>query len=251
MVEVSIIIPTLNEEKHIRRLLKTLRRQTYKDFEMIIIDGNSKDNTRKIIRKFAKLHPRVKLIVEKKKSVGRARNLGANQAKGKYLLFLDADTLLSQHFLGKSIVEFEEKKLDIATADFKPLCKDSSHKIYFSMQNMIVWLSQFIRPVAQGAFILVKKSLFDKIKGFDEKIKLAEDVNFVERATEFGKFGVLNTVRVSISSRRLKQEGVLGMVMKYLLCHFHREFIGEVKTDILKYKFGHYKKKKKTAPGKI
>jgi len=64
MVVVSIIIPTLNEEKHIRRLLKTLRRQTCKDFEMIIIDGNSKDNTRKIIRKFAKLHPRVKLIVE-------------------------------------------------------------------------------------------------------------------------------------------------------------------------------------------
>ena len=250
MVEVSIIIPTLNEEKHIRKLLKTLRRQTYKDFEIIIIDGNSKDTTRKIINRFAKLYPKVKLIVEKKKSVGRARNLGAKQAKGKYLLFLDADTLLSRHFLRKSIIEFEEKKMDIATADFKPLCKDSSHTIYSRMQNVIVWLSQFVRPVAQGAFILVKRSLFDKITGFDEKIKLAEDVNFVERATEYGKFGVLNTVRVSISSRRLTQEGVLSMVMKYLLCHFHGEFIGEVKTDILKYKFGHYKKKK-TAPGKI
>ncbi|MCX6775112.1 MAG: glycosyltransferase [DPANN group archaeon] len=249
MVEVSIIIPTLNEEKHIKALLKTLRRQTYKDFEIIIIDGDSKDNTKKIVRKFAKLHTRVKLIIEKKKSVGRARNLGANQAKGKYLLFLDADTLLSRHFLGKSIAELEKKKLDIATADFRPLCKDSSHKIYFGMQNKIIWLSQFIRPAAQGAFILVKRSLFERIRGFDDRIKLAEDVNFVERATEFGKFGVLNEVRVSISSRRLKQEGVLGLVMKYLLCHFHREFIGEVKTDILKYKFGQHKKK--TAPGKI
>ena len=85
MVEISIVIPTLNEEKHIRKLLKTLRRQTYKDFEIIIIDGDSKDDTKKIIKKFAKLHPRVKLIIEKKKSVGRARNLAPTSQKKRKL----------------------------------------------------------------------------------------------------------------------------------------------------------------------
>jgi glycosyltransferase involved in cell wall biosynthesis len=89
----SIVIPTFNEEKYLPGLLKTLQEQTFKDYEIIVADNDSSDATRTIA------------VMAGARVVGgglpaRGRNLGAEVARGEWLLFLDADVILPSDFLG-------------------------------------------------------------------------------------------------------------------------------------------------------
>ncbi|MBU0615524.1 MAG: glycosyltransferase, partial [Nanoarchaeota archaeon] len=103
----SIIIPTLNEEKHLPRLLDSITRQRFKDYEIIVADNNSKDKTRDIAKKFgAKVVPGG--------LPAKARNLGAKAAKGNILLFLDSDVILSKGSLNKAVTEFTQRNLTVA-----------------------------------------------------------------------------------------------------------------------------------------
>ena len=241
----SIIIPTLNEENHVGGLLECLAGQSYRNWEAVIVDGDSRDKTANIVRQFAKSHKNVKLVVEKKHSVGRARNVGAKHASGEYLLFLDADTLFKKNFLSRCMSEFDERFLDIATVCFEPLSKRVLHKLYIDGENTLVKIGQYIAPAAQGVCIFVTKRLFSRVGGFDRTIWLGEDVNFVERASKLGKFRVMKSAKIKVSMRRLDKEGIRKLLAKYLLCNIYRAFIGEVRTDIFNYQFGDYNHKKK------
>ena len=93
--------------------------------------------------------------------------------------------------------------------------------------------------------ILMKKDLFEKLHGFDESIKLAEDHDLARRAKKFGKFGIISSPAILFSDRRFKKEGWLTLGFKYFLGELHIMFIGPVRSDIFKYKFNHYDKEKK------
>ena len=95
----SVIIPTLNEEKFLPKLLKSLGKQTFRDFEVFVIDGGSEDKTEYVFGKHSKHLPSSKFIHSEVKNVGFQRNLGAKNASGKYLVFLDADVDVEQTFL--------------------------------------------------------------------------------------------------------------------------------------------------------
>jgi glycosyltransferase involved in cell wall biosynthesis len=99
---------TLNEEKYLPKLLDSINRQNLKNFEVIISDNFSKDNTRKIA---ARYHCR---IVDGGLP-SRARNNGAYESKGNLLLFLDADVILDDDFLNPCIKEFKKRQLDVAS----------------------------------------------------------------------------------------------------------------------------------------
>ena len=92
---VTIVIPTFNEEKDVGNVIKSLHKQTFKNFEIIIVDDGSTDKTREIIRKFK----RVKLIEGQHKGPGFSRNLGAKNAKGKFLVFVDADMTFGKEYI--------------------------------------------------------------------------------------------------------------------------------------------------------
>src|SRR3989338_2350043 len=109
---ISIIIPTLNEEKYLPKLLDSIKNQNFSDYELIVADFNSKDRTREIARRYG-----CKIVLGG--IPGVARNNGSRVAKGEYLLFLDADVILPKHFLYKFVNEFDRKFADIATCGFK------------------------------------------------------------------------------------------------------------------------------------
>jgi glycosyltransferase involved in cell wall biosynthesis len=98
----SIIIPSYNEEKYLPKLLKSIKKQDFKDYEIIVADNNSKDNTRQIALSYGAQ------IVDGGRPA-TARNNGVKVAKGDYLLFLDADTILPQHCLSKALNQFNKK----------------------------------------------------------------------------------------------------------------------------------------------
>ena len=101
---VSIVVPVYNSEKFLKETIKTVTEQTYKNWELILVNDCSTDNSKSTIEKYAKEDNRIKVINLKENSgAAIARNTGIEQAKGKYLAFLDADDLWNKEKLKKQI----------------------------------------------------------------------------------------------------------------------------------------------------
>jgi glycosyltransferase involved in cell wall biosynthesis len=228
----SIIIPTYNEEKYLPRLLNSISEQPV-ELEVIVADNNSTDKTRSIAQKYD-------CKVVDGGSPGKGRNNGARKANGSILLFLDADVTLPDDFLIRALREFKKRKLDIATCLFKLQKKQKAvDNLILSSGNMMLYSMQFFDPHATGAFLLCKKKLFIMLGGFNEKLKQAEDHDFVKRADKIGKFGVLNK-GIYIDMRRFEREGRLKVLKKYLKSELYRKVNGDIDIDIFDYEYGKF-----------
>ena len=107
---VSVIIPTYNRAHLVDRAIQSVLNQTYKDFELIIVDDGSTDNTEDIIKEFQKKDERIKYIRhEENRGGSAARNTGIKAAKGEYIAFLDSDDEWLPIKLGRQISEFTNK----------------------------------------------------------------------------------------------------------------------------------------------
>jgi glycosyltransferase involved in cell wall biosynthesis len=253
---ISIIIPTLNEENYLPLLLESIKKQKFSEgdedksssspsllsnkssvYEVIVADADSKDRTREIARDFG-------CQVIKGGRPAKGRNEGAKIAKGDLFLFLDADVIIPKNFLTKSLEEFQKRKLDIASYCLIPQADSIFLKFVFNFfyNWPIVFLRNVLPHTAMG--ILVKREIFEKVDGgFDEEIKLAEDMHFGRQAAKFGKFGIIKSVNVFVSLRRFRKDGWLKTYFKYILCEFHMVFKGPVKKEVFRYEFDHYLKK--------
>lgn len=222
IVPISIIIITLNEEKALPKLLKTIKSQDCQPLEIIVADSKSTDNTRKIAKSFG-----CRIVPGGRPSAGR--NSGASYAKGEWLLFLDADVLLPKGFIKKTYTQLQNSKIDTATVWFRPDTRKIPSEMLMIIYNSYQFSTQRVWPHAIGACIFCKKTLFDKIKGFDVKVTLAEDMDFVRRAAKKGKFQVLRAY-VFYSMRRYLEEGKLTMAKKIILTELYRAIRGEVRS---------------------
>ena len=96
---ISIIVPVYNSEKYLESCLRSIKEQSYRDFEVIIVDNNSSDNSVKLIKKAIKGHKQFSLISEKQAGQGNARNAGLKKAKGELICFVDSDDLIAKDYL--------------------------------------------------------------------------------------------------------------------------------------------------------
>jgi glycosyltransferase involved in cell wall biosynthesis len=232
----SIIIPTLNEEDYLLVLLESIKKQDFTDYEIIISDAGSKDKTIETAKKYG-----CKIVGGGLPAIGR--NNGAKVAQGDVLFFLDADTLLPDNFLTNALKEFKLKKTDIASFGFDSHSKNKFFHLMLNFYNKMIVLCEKKLPYA-AIGILITRNLFDKINGYDESLKLSEDHDLARRAVQYGKFGVIKSVRIFVSDRRFKEDGYIIITIKYFLSESHNFFIGPIKSDIFNYKFNHYKDKK-------
>lgn len=228
----SIIIPTLNEEALLPGLLKSIQIQEYKDYEVIVSDAGSSDKTINIARKYG-----CRIVPGGSPAV--ARNNGAKIARGEYLLFLDADVILPEHFLRNILLEFIERKLDVSTCFFKPLTNKRIDFILHNIANNYILLTRKVHPHAPGFCILSRRSIHQRINGFNEELKMGEDHDYVRRASKFGRFGILSSGKILVSIRRLDRDGRFNLSLKYLAVEIHRIIIGEIRSEIFNYKFGY------------
>lgn len=170
----SIIIATHNSAKTLEKTLLSILEQSSKSFEIIIIDGLSKDGTKSIIKKYEN---KISVFVEEKDSgIYEAMNKGAIRSSGEYLYFLNSDDQFFDNKVLEDVYNLLEKdpKIDLLTANvLKKFSKFSTLKNNkFSKRN----LKNGVMPPHQAMF--VKKDVFLEAGGFDEKYKSSGDFDF-------------------------------------------------------------------------
>lgn len=215
----SIIIPALNEEKCLPLLLKDLSKQTTTDFEVIVIDGSSEDKTVEKSKEYQAVLPSLKILTSKIRNVSVQRNLGAESAKGKYLLFNDADNRLPKHYLEGIRYQLRVKPIDLFTVWCAPDSDKSSDKAIATYLNLLVETASLLdNPAALGAMIGCKTSIFSKTGGFDPKVGFAEDTEFVRQGHKKGfSFTVFHEPRYVYSLRRFRSMNMLKLLQKYAI----------------------------------
>ena len=234
----SIIIPALDEEKHLPLLLDSIKKQDFKNYEIIVADANSEDKTAEIAKRYG-------CKVVKGGLPAKGRNKGAKIAKGDLFLFLDADMILPSNFLTDILKKFYNKRLDIAT--FPLLFSGNNIDSFVSkLYNFWAKATQKVLPHAFGGTLLVKKNVHEFLKGFDEEIKLAEDHIYARKAKKIARFAYLKTKPVLTSNRRFEKDGRFKTYFRYFLAEFYTVSLGPIKSDIFKYKFNHYHKSQKS-----
>ena len=107
---VSVIIPMYNAEKYIKRAIHSVLRQTYHNYEILVIDDCSKDQSARIVKELAQKDSRVKYYRQDKNSgAAKARNRGITEARGRYIAFLDSDDIWVKEKLKKQMVQIKKK----------------------------------------------------------------------------------------------------------------------------------------------
>ena len=243
MPTLSIVIPCKDEEELLPRLLTSIKKQTFTDYEIIVADAHSTDRTRDIATSFG-------ARVVEGGMPGPGRNHGALEAQGALLLFLDADVVLaSARYLEDALAEFEEKKADVATCYIEPISDKIIDHALYGAYNAYAELTEDILPHAAGMCILVRRKTHDEIKGFDEEVVLAEDMDYVRRAAKQNhKFKVLKSHPIHTSVRRMEKDGRWGIAFKYTFGELWLLFKGPFKKMPFEYHMGGGKKVKGQNP---
>ena len=113
MVKFSVIVPVYNTEKYLSNCLDSILSQTYKDFELIIVNDGSKDNSQEIIDKYVKKDKRVKGYLIDNGGPSIARNYGVEKSSGEYLVFIDSDDDIDKRLLEELNKEIDKNKCDV------------------------------------------------------------------------------------------------------------------------------------------
>jgi len=199
---VSVIVPTLNEEQSISHLFKSLKRQTYKNFEVIIVDGGSNDRTVKIAEEFG-----VKTMVKRKTPEYESRNLGAKAATGQILLFTSADIVFPRDIL-TDIVELFNHHSDLSAICGSgkmydaPLWARIEYDVYYALLHLWARMTKDVHGSTN--FMAVRKKDFGEMKGFEKRFD--SDGNFLNKLGKKRKVRLVST-EILVSGRRAARMG--------------------------------------------
>lgn len=218
--KLSIIIPALNEEIDLPRLLQDLTDQTFAQFEVIVVDGQSTDQTVSKAKEFNQLN--LQVIISDKANVSYQRNLGAKHANADWLIFFDADNQLDSNYLNEINKKLPSAKFDGFTTLIKPDSKNPQDILIAVHFNFICYaLNQINQPVAFGACIGMRRQVFEAIGGFDEQLTFQEDVEVLRRLIKHGyQFAVFVKPIYTYSFRRFRAHGTLNLIRQTVPLQF-------------------------------
>jgi len=235
----SIIIPTLNEERFLPTLLNKLSKQSFNDFEVIIVDSKSTDKTINKAKEFLnKLN--LYLFINKAKNVSTQRNFGSQKAKGQYLVFFDADVSLPNNFLTTLYKQIKKQGGYLFTTRLNINNNSQAQLALVELTNFIIEiLNTLSKPFAPGFNIIIEKGFFDKLGGFDPSLKLAEDHDLVQRARKAGVLlKILKNPVLYPSFRRPEKIGYLNFITQYVISGLYTLTNGPIKKELFSYPMG-------------
>ncbi|MCW1292614.1 MAG: glycosyltransferase [Candidatus Rehaiarchaeum fermentans] len=223
---ISVIIPTYNEIKYLPSLLKSIKNQTYKKYEVIVSDYKSSDGTIEVAKKYG-----CKVLRNRKKGVSSAKNKGFRESKGEIVAFIDADYVLSKNLFEEVVKEFEKDKSLIVIEPETRLnirgLNIFARRIWSRYIRFLNLYKNFsystIYPAAYGC-VFIKRWAFAAVGGFDERMEIAEDIDLFNRIRKYGSFKMIKAT-AQRSMRRYIKQGYFKTLIKYaisdILLFFH------------------------------
>ena len=229
---ISVVIPTLNEGKVIGRCLRSLRKQTYKDFEVVVVDSGSKDGTVGIARKY-----KSRVVYEPRRGVPLARNRGAQEARGEIVVCTDGDSRYPPDWLEKIARHFGDKDVVAVGGPIAPADGKLKHRLIFKVTSdyfaRFAKLFGFI--VFHGVNSSFRKSAYLKAGGYSERIKTLDDNEFPNRIKKLGKVVFDPSLVVETSTRRFEKSGYIRETLHYWKAYFDLYVLKKGYSD--EYKF--------------
>ncbi len=188
MIEVSVIIPAYNAANTVARTLESLLTQTYAAWEVIVVDDGSEDKTVAIVTHFAEKDDRIRIVSQPNQGVSAARNTGIGLARHAWLLFLDADDWILNHFLERmNQVVLSHDEIDAVDCGWVRVATDGTRlveKYAPALEDLFPTLARYC-PFAIHACI-VRKSLVESVGGFDTSLRTCEDWDLWQRIARAG-----------------------------------------------------------------
>lgn len=229
---VSVVIPTRDRVGPLLRAVDSVLRQSFTDFELIIVDDGSSDATKKFVRGYR--DPRLRYFKRPRAGVAAARNFGAGEARGEWLAFLDSDDVWRRHKLSEQI-RYHAANLGILISQTEDVWIRDSVRVNKMKKHMAragdIFKESLKLCLICCSSVMMKKSLFVETGGFDETLPTCEDydlwlritaghpVGFVAKplVTKFGghadqlskKFPVMDSYRI-LALEKLLGSGVLS-----------------------------------------
>jgi len=171
----SIITVVLNDIKNIEKTILSVKNQTYKNYEHIIIDGKSSDGTVELIKKYSKT---VNLHVKKDKSLYQAINRGIKKSKGEIIFLIHSGDIFGDKNILKKVNRIFKKKLDILSGNIQ-FYQEEEQKI---VRDWTIKLNKFNNInffKVPHTSLFIKKNLFNKIKNYSTNYKISSDLDFL------------------------------------------------------------------------
>ncbi|MCP4246149.1 MAG: glycosyltransferase family 2 protein [bacterium] len=215
-LRLSVIVPALNEQAVIEPTLRRLRPADV--WEIIVVDGQSRDRTRKIARSLGAR------VVRSAPGRGRQLNAGAAAATGDTLLFLHADTLLPQGFQEHIAVTLATPGVVLGAFTFR---LDASGRLFRIVERLVSWRCRLLALPYGDQGLFVRREAFRRLGGFPE-LKIMEDFAFVRRARRAGRVVVTRAPAVT-SARRWTANGTVRTTLSNQVCAL--AFLAGCSTD--------------------
>lgn len=189
---VSVIIPVYNVEQYLTKCIESVLSQSFCDYELMLVDDGSTDNSGKICDGYAEKDNRIRVFHKSNGGLSSARNLGVDRAKGVYVFFLDSDdywcdACVLQTFVdaaekyGADVIRGEYKPVDLSGKDF-PLKRDIREKMTYC--GKVLGNDEFLRHIIHGEFFtpmsMYRKIVIEDIR-MDENLYAYEDIDFAAR----------------------------------------------------------------------
>lgn len=195
-MSISVIIPVYNGERYISTCINSLLEQTYTDWNAILVNDGSTDNSISVMQSWAERDSRIVVVSQHNHGVAAARDKGIREAKGEYILFLDVDDTLESDCLEKLVCGFDSS-IDMVASAFTIVQK--SKRVKKKVRNATLAKVDYLRKVLSGHYgwelcaKMYRKELFDEPLSVPCQIRIGEDAAvFVQLATRSRNVRIIN-----------------------------------------------------------
>jgi len=212
---VSVIIPAHNEQDYLQATLESVYQQPYRAYEVVVVANGCTDRTVAVARDFCD-----QLLIVQEKGLSRARNLGADAARGEILMFLDADTLLEWNAL-ETITDKFTRQYAAGTLKGKP---DSKRWIYHFIYFLKNFQHRWSLHQGSSGVILCWRDHFRAMGGFDESLEVMENSDLINKLKSLGEYLYIEDTVVTTSMRRFEKYGVLRACKLWIKLWVHSLF---------------------------
>ena len=188
---ISIIVPVYNSSQYLHKCIQSILQQTFKDFELLLIDDGSTDNSRAICDDYSRKDSRVRVICKDNGGVSSARNMGLDRAIGELITFVDSDDWVHPDFLKKRYDAIIHEAADVAYCDVELVYASHSEYCRTAILNpeestqVNAWIKS---RTTYSPILLLKKELIDKNElRYIEGLRFGEDFNFILKLLMYSK----------------------------------------------------------------